>query len=118
MFEGIQFKPLRLSEESGAWTVIFRCAKDSFFPAHYHLGPAEFYMVTGRMVYRVGEAVAGDYGFEPVGAYHERTNFPEQTDLYFTAFAPIGFIDENHKIETVMDHQMIRDLAGKAGMKI
>lgn len=114
MFDGIQFKPLRFSDETGAWTVIFRCEKDSFFPAHYHLGPAEFYMVTGHMVYRAGEAMAGDYGYEPVGAFHERTNFKEQTDLYFTAFGPIGFIDDDDRIETVMDHKYVRDLAEKA----
>lgn len=118
MFPGIAFKPLRVSDESGAWTVIFRCDKGSSFAPHYHLGPGEYYMVSGRMEYRVGEAVAGDYGFEPVGAFHEHTHFLEDTDILFTAFGPLGFVDADKKITMVMDHVYIRELAAQHGVQI
>ena len=118
MFPGIAFKPLRVSDETGVWTVIFRCDKGSAFAPHYHLGPGEYYMVSGRMAYRAGEAVAGDYGYEPVGAFHEHTEFLEDTDILFTAFGPLGFVNEDRKIEMIMDHVYIRELAAEHGISI
>ena len=118
MFPGITFKPLRVSDETGVWTVVFRCQKGSGFAPHYHLGPGEYYMISGRMSYRVGEAVAGDYGFEPVGALHEHTDFLEDTDLLFTAFGPVAFIDDNKQIILLMDHVYIRELAKQGGVVI
>lgn len=118
MFPGIAFKPLRVSEETGTWTVIFRCDAGSSFAPHYHLSPGEYYMVSGKMDYRAGIAVAGDYGYEPVGAFHENTNFLEPTDIYFTNFGPIGFVDENKQINFLLDHVFIREAAEKAGISI
>lgn len=118
MFEGISFKPLRVSDESGTWTVIFRCQKGSSFAPHYHLSPGEYYMVSGKMDYRAGVAEAGDYGYEPTGAFHEHTNFVEDTDIYFTNFGPIGFVDENKNITFLMDHEYIRDAAAQHGITI
>lgn len=118
MFPGIAFKPLRVSDETGAWTVIFRCDKGSSFKPHYHLGPGEYYMVSGQMDYRVGTAVAGDYGFEPVNSFHEYTVFTEPTDIFFTNFGPLGFIDENRQISFLLDHVYIRETAAKHGIMI
>ena len=40
--DGIDFKPLRATQETGAWTVLFRCRKDSGFARHVHLGAGEY----------------------------------------------------------------------------
>jgi hypothetical protein len=118
MYPGISFKPLRVSDETGTWTVIFRCEAGSSFAPHYHLGPGEYYMVSGRMEFRAGTAVAGDYGYEPVGAFHKNTTFVEPTDIYFTNFGPIGFVDEQGQFTLIMDHVFIRDLARQHGVTV
>ena len=89
--EGIDFKLLRFSEETGEWTVLFRCQPGSSFPIHRHLGAGEYYVLTGKMVYRMGEAPAATYGYEPLGSVHEHTNFPEYTELLFTNHGPVVF---------------------------
>jgi hypothetical protein len=60
---GIDYKILRTSPETGAWTVLFRCAKGSSFPPHLHYGAGEYFMFKGVMDYRMGIATAGDYGY-------------------------------------------------------
>jgi len=91
---GIDFKLLRTSQETGAWTVLFKCSPGSSFARHEHLAAGEYLMVSGKMEIRGGverggvTARAGDYGFEANGTWHDETNFPEETILYFTNFVP------------------------------
>jgi hypothetical protein len=113
---GITFKLLRVSAETGAWTVLFHCEAGSGFDRHLHIGAAEYYMVYGRMDIRGGDegggftAVAGDYGYEANSMLHDWTNFPEETVFFFTDQGPLGFLDENEKIASILDWEGVRDM--------
>jgi anti-sigma factor ChrR (cupin superfamily) len=109
LYDDIAYKLLRISEETGTWTVIFRCKAGSHFAPHFHHGAGEFYVISGRMRYRAGEAVTGDYGYEPLGVYHEKTDFPEDTDLLFTNHGPIAFVDDEKNITGIMNYAFVRD---------
>ncbi len=108
--EGIEFSLLYTSEETGRWAVMFRCQAGSFFGPHRHLGAGEYYVVKGRMAYRMGEAAEGSYGYEPLDAVHEHTSFPEYTELLFINHGPVAFLDEAGGIATIVDHAMLRGL--------
>jgi anti-sigma factor ChrR (cupin superfamily) len=108
---GIDFKTLRTSPETGVWTVLFKCAKGAAFPAHRHYGAGEYLMLKGRMDYRMGTAEAGDYGYEPLGAFHELTTFLEDTELLFTNHGPVVFVDEHGGTKMILDHQFFADRA-------
>lgn len=108
---GIDFKTLRTSAETGVWTVLFRCAKGAAFPAHRHYGAGEYLMLKGRMDYRMGIAEAGDYGYEPLGAFHEQTTFVEDSELLFTNHGPVVFVDEQGGAKMILDHQFFADRA-------
>lgn len=109
--EGIDFKLFYASAETGRWTVLLRCQPGSFFGKHKHLGAGEYFVVEGRMTYRMGEAVGGAYGYEPLDVIHEHTAFPEYTELYFTNYGPVVFLDENDNITSVLDHAVLTNLA-------
>lgn len=108
--EGIEFSLLYTSEETGRWVVVFRCQPGSFFGPHRHLGAGEYYVVRGRMVYRIGEAGPGTYGYEPLDAVHDHTSFPEYTELLFINHGPVAFLDDRGDIATIVDHKMLRGL--------
>jgi len=114
--EGIEIKVLRVSSESGTWSCMFRCAKGSGFARHRHLGPAEYVMLSGRMDVRGGRskggvtALAGDYGYEPLGAVHDWTSFPEESILYFTQSGPLQFMDEDDNTLFLLDWRGVQDL--------
>jgi anti-sigma factor ChrR (cupin superfamily) len=107
--DGISYKILRVSPESGVWTVIFHCEKGSAFAPHVHYGAGEYLMLSGVMDYRMGVAHAGDYGYEPLGVYHDRTNFLEDTDIWFTNHGPIAFVDEEGAVISILDWKFFAD---------
>jgi hypothetical protein len=116
---GITFKLLRVSAETGAWTVLFHAEAGSGFDRHLHIGAAEYYMVSGRMDIRGGDsgggftAVAGDYGYEANSMLHDWTNFPDETVFFFVCQGPLGFLDENDKIHAILDWEGVQALAHK-----
>src|SRR5690606_16469178 len=101
--KGIDFQHLYSSLETGRWTVLLRCQPDSVFGKHKHLGAGEYYVVKGAMEYRMGRAEVGTYGYEPIGVIHERTHFPEYTELFFTNYGPVVFLDEAGSVASVLD---------------
>jgi hypothetical protein len=121
---GIDFKLLRTSQETGAWTVLFKCAAGSSFARHEHLAAGEYLMVSGTMEIRGGverggvTARTGDYGFEANGTWHDDTKFTEETILYFTNFGPIRFVDDEDRTLVVFDYKMLRDVAQAGRAKL
>lgn len=111
---GIDLKRLFTSPETGRWTVLFRCQAGSFIPRHKHLGAGEYFVLKGRMDYRMGTALAGVYGYEPIGAVHDMTSFPEYTELLFTNFGPVLFLNEDDSIASVLDYELVNKLTSAA----
>jgi anti-sigma factor ChrR (cupin superfamily) len=108
---GIDFRLLFTSGETGRWTVLFRCQPGSFFPRHKHYGAGEYFVVKGRMEYRMGVAPAGTYGYEPLGVTHDLTTFPEYTELLFTNFGPVAFLNDDDSVASMLDHTLLERLA-------
>jgi anti-sigma factor ChrR (cupin superfamily) len=111
---GIEFRLLFASDETGRWTVLFRCQPGSFISRHKHYGAGEYYVIKGRMEYRMGSAPAGSYGYEPIGVIHDRTTFPEYTELLFTNFGPVVFLNDDDSVVSILDQAVLRRLAAAA----
>jgi anti-sigma factor ChrR (cupin superfamily) len=115
---------LRATQETGHWTILVNCSKGSSIPRHEHLGPGEYYVISGKMEVRGGvenggiTAIAGDYGYEPNGVIHDMTNFPEDTTLYFANSGPIRFIDDDNNTVGFLDWQSILTVAEEGAAKI
>jgi quercetin dioxygenase-like cupin family protein len=122
--DGIEFKVLRTSPETGAWTVLFKCAKGSSFARHEHLGAGEYLMLSGKGEVRGGverggiTAYAGDYGYEPSGVIHDSTCFQEDSIFFFTNYGPIHFIDDEDKTVFVLDWRGILALESQGKAKL
>lgn len=112
--EGIDFRLLYTSEETGRWTVILRAQPGSWFDTHRHLGPGEYFVIKGRMEYRMGTAEEGTYGYEPLDAIHERTEFREYTELLFTNYGAVVFLDEQGAVTSILDQATLKALAQQA----
>jgi len=59
----------------------------------------------------MGVAEAGDYGYEPLDAFHESTRFIEDTELLFTNHGPVVFVDENNGVKMILDWKFFADRA-------
>ena len=115
-YPGFQFKLLRVSAETGTWSVLVQADKGASFPCHTHLGAGEYFMVSGRRGVRGGAknggitANAGDYGYEPNGIVHDLTEFPLKTVFVFTNHGAVNFIDEAGKTVFILDWQAVLKL--------
>lgn len=100
---GTSVKILRVSAESGMWSMLLKMDKGAVFAPHKHLGPAEYYMLAGAV--DVGKGVierAGDYGYEPMGTVHAATIALEDSVMTFTSYGPIAFLGEKGELLQVL----------------
>ena len=97
-FPGGWIKPLRNCEVTGQWTQLLKLEAGAAVPPHYHLGAGEFIVLSGELVYASGSARPGDYGYEAIGAHHEKTHAVEETVIFFVGHGPLAMLDEDGRI--------------------
>ncbi len=112
---GNSVKVLRVSEETGSWSALFRAAKGTTNPPHIHLGPADFYVIEGVLEFRGGVARTGDWIYEPNGAVHEATHHPEETVYLANVHGGIAFTGENQEILGISDWRGMKALQEQQG---
>ena len=100
---GTWFKMLRVSAETGAWSALIRAEAGTVNAPHRHLGPADFYVISGTMDYRGGRASAGQWVYEPAGAVHDATSHPEETVYLANVHGPIAFHGPDGEVVSVVD---------------
>lgn len=110
MGEGAWGKVLDVCLETGRFSILFKQEAGSFVPPHRHLGPADFYVLSGCLEYRGGVAKAGHFGREPAGAVHERTAFPEETIYLFTAYGPLAMLGPDGNVAFITDASTLQAL--------
>ena len=79
-------KVLRVSEETGVVSLIVR--HNGVAAPHYHLGAADFMVLSGNIGYRAGPPQGygpGTWFYEPAGARHDATQRIGEDDLIYTA---------------------------------
>lgn len=109
---GIAMQVLRLSQETGHFTVIIKANSGSVLPRHRHLAPAEIYILSGNGTHpQTGRFEKDDYIYERSGALHDAVVFDEPVKLLMVSYGPSAFLDDQDQVRFFMDAQM---LAGDA----
>ena len=115
----IALKVLRVSEETGVTSLIVR--HNGVADPHYHLGAADFLVLSGHIGYRAGPPEGygpGVWFFEPAGARHEATQRIGTEDLIYTAnvYGPVQFDEgEGTPIVAVLSWMQYKALAETSG---
>ena len=118
----LALKVLRVSEETGHVSLIVR--HNGVAGPHYHLGAADFLVLSGRIGYRAGPADGygpGVWFFEPAGARHDATQRIGDDDLIYTAnvYGPVQFDGgRGTPIVAVQSWMQYRALADAAGVRL
>jgi anti-sigma factor ChrR (cupin superfamily) len=114
---GNQFKVLRISKETGAWSALIKAPAGQVNAPHTHLGPADFYVISGGFDYRGGSARAGDWVYEPAGAVHEATTHPVDTIYLANVYGPVAFHDGKGGFSQILDWRAVQTMVDVAKKK-
>ena len=114
---GNQFIVLRISKETGAWSALIKAQAGQVNAPHTHLGPADFYVISGGFDYRGGSARAGDWVYEPAGAVHEATSHPMDTVYLANVYGPVAFHDGKGGFAHILDWRAVQAMVDTAAKK-
>ncbi|HNP35243.1 MAG TPA: 2,4'-dihydroxyacetophenone dioxygenase family protein [Woeseiaceae bacterium] len=108
---GIAMQILRMSRETGQYTVIIQADKGSVLPRHRHLSPSEIYILSGSGTHpQTGTFKADDYIYENAGAVHDAVMFDEPVKLLMVSYGASAFLDDNDQVLFLLDvHQLQND---------
>ena len=81
------------------------------FAPHWHLGHGQYFVTKGELIYDVGSAPAGTYGYEPIGSRHTEARCDEHTEYLFMGHGAVAFTDEENEIRFILNHEFLRDLS-------
>jgi quercetin dioxygenase-like cupin family protein len=108
---GVGIKPLRLHEESGAFTVMIHAAPGAVLPRHRHLEESHIYIIQGKGTHpQTGRFEPGNYVYERKGAIHDELRFEEETLLFMVNAGPSAFINPDDSVAFLMDVAMLKQL--------
>ncbi len=113
--EGITFQLLQVDIEGGFWTVRVRFDAGVTIPKHRHTGQVFAHTISGAWKYLEYPDVntRGSYLYEPAGAIHTLhvlEDNTEVTDVVFVVYGANLDVDEEGKVEAMLDATIIRDL--------
>ena len=115
--DGNEFLVLRISKETGAWSALVKAKAGQVNAPHTHIGPADFYVLSGGFDYRGGSAREGDWVYEPAGAVHEATTHPVDTVYLANVHGPVAFHDSKGGIAGILDWRAVQKMVDNAQKK-
>ncbi len=115
--DGNQFLVLRISKETGAWSALVKAPAGQVNAPHTHIGPADFYVLSGGFDYRGGSARAGDWVYEAAGTVHEATTHPMDTVYLANVYGPVAFHDGKGGFAGILDWRAVQAMVDKAKQK-
>eukprot|EP00932_Pfiesteria_piscicida_P007709 SRR837773.1789.p2 GENE.SRR837773.1789~~SRR837773.1789.p2 ORF type:complete len:326 (-),score=133.48 SRR837773.1789:32-1009(-) len=121
MMPGCSFKPLRVSSETGHFTVIMRMAKGTTQPTLLHLGASDTYVLSGKLSYASGPLKGsigpGVWSYSPAGAKMEGVHADEDTEYLATFYGPVAFLDaDGRSVKELLTGYDVKTAAQKRGI--
>ena len=113
--EGVDFQLLQVDVEAGLWVIRVRFQPGATIQRHKHTGEVFAFTINGSWKYLEYPQVntAGSYLFEPAGSTHTlhvpETN-EEVTDVWFAIRGANLNLDEEGKVESVLDAAAAREI--------
>ena len=115
--DGNEFLVLRISKETGVWSALVKAKAGQVNVPHTHIGPADFYVLSGGFDYRGGSAREGDWVYEPAGAVHEATTHPVDTVYLANVHGPVAFHDGKGGFSYILDWRAVQKMVDTAAAK-
>lgn len=104
---GTRFKVLRACRVTGDWALYVNMEPGAAFQSHRHQGVGQFFVTKGELLYEVGSAPAGTYGFEPVFAEHAQARSEVETEMLFLGSGAVTYFKPDGSVDYVFDAESL-----------
>ena len=104
---GTSFKVLRACRRSGGWALYVKMEPGAAFQPHRHQGTGQFFITKGELLYEVGSAPEGTYGFEPLFAEHFVARCEVPTEMLFIGDGAVTYFKEDKTVDYVFDAETL-----------
>lgn len=108
--DGLEVQVLRYSRVTGEWALFVRMQPGSKITPHKHLSAGEFFVTKGELLYDVGSAPAGHYGYEAIGEYHAEARADVLTEYLFLGRGAVAYPADDGRIDFILDVDFLREL--------
>ena len=107
---GTYFKILRACVKTGEWALYVKMDPGAKFQPHRHQGSGQFFITKGELIYDVGKADMGTYGFEPIFAEHFEAGCNEETEMLFIGNGAVTYFKDDKSVDYVFDAETLINL--------
>lgn len=119
---GCSMKPLRVSRETGAFTVIVKMKAGTTQPTHVLLGASDTFVLSGKLTFTkgplTGEIGPGVWGYSPANAKMEGNTATEDTEYLATFHAPIAFLKKDGSVDSLLTGADVMNAAFSRGIPL
>lgn len=109
--EGLSFKPLRASKETGLFSVLLRIEKGTTLPEAVGMGGLDLLVLSGKLVYTQDSKTSilrpGSWGFMPANKPIAPLVAEEATELLCTCYGPVSFMDGESPIYLLTNQEIL-----------
>ena len=113
--DGLDIKVLRYSRVTGEWALYVRMQPGAKIIPHKHLSAGEYFVTKGELLYDVGSAPAGTYGYESLGEVHSEARAERETEYLFLGRGAVAYPGADGRIDFVLDVDFLRALVSGRG---
>merc|ERR1712232_1129955 len=124
---GAACKPLRASDETGAFTMLVKLDEGAELKNLLHLGAADLYVLDGKVQYGKGSSVAPTghkvltpayWGYIPAMSKAKSIKALEKTELLMSFYGPVAFLDSSDKVGGIFTASDLKRLAKENGVTL
>jgi len=120
---GCSMKPLRVSDETGAFVVLIKMAKGAVQPTLVHLGASDTFIMSGELAYPSGPMTGtlkpGYWAYTPANSKVEGLKAVEETEYFSTCYGPMAFLSADGKsVKGLLTSTQVRAAADKLGITL
>jgi hypothetical protein len=109
--DGLSIKVLHVFDGRGAFAALLRAEAGARLPPRRYLGPADLYILSGRVEFADAVALPGAWVHQPAGAEDAAAAFPTVTEFLANTYGTILEFDAHGSITRIIDGFALRDLA-------
>jgi len=119
---GASIKPLRVSRETGHFTILVKMPKGLVMPKHALLGASDIFILSGKLSYSEGPLKGsvgpGIWGYTPANVRMQGMKAEEDTEYLANFYGAVAFLGDDQSVKSLLTGIDIRKIADDNGIRL